>query len=148
MMKRGVKSGGEELPAPTFEGRRQRVKTRQSTVHSPWEVGDDNSDITDASQTPTKTVSSWGVLPVRGFASDDVKKNGNLDRHKRSRAVEELALSGNALTNDIKKDFESKWESFSMPLQQLTMMLVTAREWTTWCLVCSECCRIMSDGEL
>ena len=75
VMKRGVKGGGEELPTPTFEGRRQRVKPRQSTAHSPWEVGDNNYDITDANQTPTETVSGWGgVLPIGGFASDEMSK--------------------------------------------------------------------------
>jgi hypothetical protein len=114
-MKRGVKGGGEELPTPTFEGRRQRVKPRQSTAPPPWEVGDDNSNITNASQTPTETVSDWGgVSPVGSFASDEVKKNGNLeqssspDRHKRSRAVEELALSGNALTSVMKQGLQNQ----------------------------------------
>ena len=123
LMKRGVKGGGEETPIPSFEGRRQRGKPRQSTARPPWEVGNHNSRDSGENQTPTETVSDWGgVSPVGSFSSslgeDHAQKmsrqNSTLDKSyspdgkKRSRAVEELALSGNALTNDMKQGLQNQ----------------------------------------
>jgi len=123
VMKRGVKGGGEEAPTPALDGRRQRVRPRQSMAPPPWEVGDNNSKNSDESQAPTETVSDWGgVSPVGSFSSsigeDHAQKiarqNSNLDksnspeRRRRSRAVEEFALSGNALTSDMKQGLQTQ----------------------------------------
>lgn len=123
LMKRGVKGGGEETPIPTFDGRRQHGKPRQSTARPPWEVGNHHSQDSGGDQTPTETVSDWGgVSPVGSFSSSlgedhaqkmsrqnsTLEKSNSPDGKKRSRAVEELALSGNALTNDMKHGLQNQ----------------------------------------
>ena len=131
LMKRGVKGGGEAQPIPTiasFDGQRPKPKSRPSTGPPPWEVGDDSSQNSGANQAPMDTVSDWGgVSPVPSFTSstgdeNERKKSGkdsnapsekpegshlenslleSTSERKRS-AIEELALSGNALTAEMK----------------------------------------------
>ena len=115
IMKRGVRGGGDAVPTPTIDPHdAQRQKDRPQPCQSPppWEVGGDfDSQRSDLSRTPTDTVSEWGgVSPAGSFASDvesRVLRRKNSGRGDATPA-EELALSGNALTDDMKVDLQNK----------------------------------------
>ena len=127
LIKRGVKGGGFSPPTPsiTTPGRQKsKSKPRASAAPPPWEVGDENSEASDGSMTPTDTVSDWGgVSPVASFASsvgDDaenrrppvrrgpvaIESQGNstdqnsLDASRE--ATDDLVLNGSALTAEMK----------------------------------------------
>ena len=123
IMKRGVKGGGHAMPTPAIDphdAQRQKDRPQLSQSPPPWEVaGDNDSQRSDLSRTPTDTVSEWGgVSPVGSFsgsmsgAIDGDGESRVLPRKKRSRGdatpAEELALSGNALTEDMKVDLQNK----------------------------------------
>jgi len=125
LMKRGVKGGGEADPIPTLQsnsGEPSRPRpVRQTTAPPPWETGDDDSN-SDISLTPT--VSDWSAIsPVGSFNShfttaDDkllAKQHSELSRNEKKKVhrsqrkfAKELALSGNALNNDMKVDLQNK----------------------------------------
>lgn len=126
IMKRGVKGGGDPLPIPEIgpkESRKQRDKPRQLRFSSPpWEcTGDsDESMAIEVHEAPTDTVSDWGgVSPVGSFtgsmsgglpdADGIAKVRSGLSTDSGSiLPAEELALSGNCLTNDMKEDLQNK----------------------------------------
>lgn len=119
IMRRGVKGGGEEIPLPELGANRtkQKEKSRRSSFSSPpWECGADNGSVnSEASQTPTDTVSDWGgVSPVASMV-DSITGNGEGDsesapKNEKNLVVpkEELALSGNFLTAEMKTDLQGK----------------------------------------
>jgi hypothetical protein len=117
IMKRGVKGGGDPMPTPELgpkEHRKQKDKPRKSSIRSPpWECAGDADSV--ASETPTDTVSDWGgVSPVGSFAGSntgfmDGDSVGNAPSGRQnSFSTEELALSGNSLTLDMKTDLQNK----------------------------------------
>jgi hypothetical protein len=119
IMTRGVKGGGDVVPTPNIarDGRSQKEKPRPGTSPPPWEQGEENESIkSELSQCPTDTVSDWGgVSPVGSFAGSQSGFNdetyGRLARQSsRQGAIpaEDLALSGNALTDDMKVDMQNK----------------------------------------
>jgi hypothetical protein len=121
IMKRGVKGGGDVMPTPRIGSRdyqKQKGKPQASTSPPPWQMTDeDGSPKSELSQTPTDTVSDWGgVSPVESFAGSmsgyndgDVESRTRYHRqNSRSTPAEELALSGNALTDDMKEDLQNK----------------------------------------
>lgn len=124
IMKRGVRGSGE---GPMLTGVAERSRMSRK--------GEDGSDASEASQTPTDTVSDWGgVSPVGSFTSSVSGLNdGETDRQRtqaldkaqmltesgrshsqstRNRqtfvADEDLALGGNALTEDMKTELQDK----------------------------------------
>jgi hypothetical protein len=129
LIKRGVKGGGEAPPTPTLmlsSEDKARQKRRESTAPPPWEIGDDQSEC---SQDPTDTVSDWGgVTPVASWTSsvgedtegtsrrqvtqrgesstihdgqyDGIADQGSSTKSRES--VEDLALNGNAISDDMK----------------------------------------------
>jgi hypothetical protein len=108
IMKRGVKGDGNP-PSSSSQA----------------SVGNESTD-SEASQTPTDTVSDWGgVSPVASFTGsytgggDGEDKNGSKNDDSRSRnsrksqdsqsvATDLLVLSGNALTEETKVDLQNK----------------------------------------
>jgi hypothetical protein len=131
IMKRGVRGSGE---GPWLSGAANTDKMKNTIT------GDEASDASETSHTPTDTVSDWGgVSPVGSFTSSVSGMNdGDSDRQKshgfdklqhsadvsmamrgphqmlstRSRqsfvADEDLALGGNALTEEMKTELQDK----------------------------------------
>lgn len=109
------------------DGSRRKTKPRVSTAPPPWELGDEDSE---GSETPTDTVSDWGgVSPVASFAEslgEDAESKRLASRKEvvviqeheieqesvdaSSDTVEDLALNGNALTNEMKTKLQSQLE--------------------------------------
>jgi hypothetical protein len=92
-MKRGVRGSGDPPPASMTGSR------------------DDDSD--EVSLTPTDTVSDWGgVSPTGSFAASSfsgVNENSRVYRqHSGKEADAEMALGGNALTDDMKRMLQDK----------------------------------------
>lgn len=127
LIKRGVKGGGLSHPTPSITTpgiQKSKSKLRASTAPPPWEVGDDNSEASDESMTPTDTVSDWGgVSPVASFASSigdeaenrrpsarrgtsALESQGNsADQHSvdaSREATDDFVLNGNTLTPEMK----------------------------------------------
>ena len=101
MMKRGVKGSGDPPPVS--------------------HAGSRESDSDEVSLTPTDTVSDWGgVSPAGSFATGSFSTfSGVHDKPKthtsrssgkihRNQTEEEMALSGNALTDDMKRTLQDK----------------------------------------
>ena len=127
LLMRGVKGGGVAPPTPSIvpAGRQKsKPKPRPATGPPPWERGEKDDDR-DVNEAPTETVSQWsGISPVPSFSSQSgvgemengplmkammassvtraLEQNSDDKQSKRSRAIEELALSGNSLTNEMK----------------------------------------------
>jgi hypothetical protein len=118
IMKRGVKGGGDDAPTPSIGPRdeRQKAKSRPSTTLPPWECGNDDDEQSGIHEAPTDTVSDWGgVSPVGSFAGSfsegdgRVRNRSNANAHEgTSTASEDLALSGNYLSDENKLDLQSK----------------------------------------
>lgn len=125
IMKRGVRGGGDPMPTPELgpkETRKRRDVRRQTSFSSPpWECPGIAGKIVenDSNETPTDTVSDWGaVTPVGSFAGstsgfvDGDNASYILSRQGSSSGkalpVEELALSGNSLTSDMKVKLQNK----------------------------------------
>ena len=100
IMKRGVKGGGTPPP---------------SCSHA--SLGD--SSNSDASQTPTDTVSDWGgVSPVASFTGscsgaaaaegEDRMSESGRQQDSQSLSADLLVLAGNALSEEMKADLQSK----------------------------------------
>jgi Rab-GTPase-TBC domain len=119
-MKRGVRGGGEPFPTPEIGPRDTRkARSRPTSPNSsspPWEVnGEEDSAVSGASETPTDTVSDWGGVSPKGSFAGSVNDpeyestaEGHLSRSGTDMSVEELALSGNSLTQDAKVDLRNK----------------------------------------
>jgi hypothetical protein len=122
IMKRGVKGGGEPLPIPDIgpkNNRKSQIRpTSPNLCSPPWENkgenGDEESSQSDSSETPTETVTDWGgVSPKGSFAGsvNDPEYEGPQEKQLGSTSDmfgEELALSGNSLTADVKGDLRKK----------------------------------------
>lgn len=123
IMKRGVKGGGEPQPLPDIgpkSSRKQKLKPKTQAVRTPpWEcIGehlDDASVRSEVSESPTDTVSDWGAVSPKGSFAGSVNEPEPESFHDRSLSgfgaeisVEELALSGNSLTADVKLDLQNK----------------------------------------
>jgi hypothetical protein len=118
-MKRGVKGGGDVADAPSLLSKEEKARwrSRPATSVPPWSCGgaqdDDDSVKSEVSQTPTDTVSDWGgVSPNPSFAERSVTGNDARVRHGDAPAMaaeaEELALSGNCLTPEMKVGLQDK----------------------------------------
>jgi len=94
-------------------GRNRMMKGVRGSGDPPLQGEDD-----DVSLTPTDTVSDWGgVTPVGSFGSSHtsaedekqkVKVKNRTRRRRGKRSPEELALNGNALTEDMKRTLQDK----------------------------------------
>ncbi|KAG7357036.1 Rab-GTPase-TBC domain containing protein [Nitzschia inconspicua] len=121
-MKRGVRGGGEPFPTPEIGPKvAQKSASRPTSPSSspPWEAkGAKEADSINSgasSETPTDTVSDWGGVSPKGSFAGSVHENecetnveGQLSRSATDMSVEELALSGNSLTQDAKVDLRNK----------------------------------------
>jgi hypothetical protein len=132
---RGVKGGGVAPPTPTIGGlQKQKSKLRPATGPPPWERGDGDADDNSSYKGPTETVTQWsGISPVPSFSSSPESHSfpgesvslaqkaalasnvaTALEREprpllvKHSRAIEELALSRNTLTNEMKAGLQNQ----------------------------------------
>jgi hypothetical protein len=135
LIQRGVKGGGVAPPTPTIGGfQKQKSKLRPATGPPPWERGDGDADDNNSYKGPTETVAQWsGISPVPSFSGSLGCQSGQGDsvavaqkvalassvttalererkpmRVKNSRAIEELALSGNTLTNEMKAGLQNQ----------------------------------------
>jgi hypothetical protein len=116
IMKRGVKGGGDAAPTPSIGPRdeRQKTKSRPSTTLPPWEGSNDDAEQSEIHEAPTDTVSDWGgVSPVGSFAGSFSEGDGRVRSRSNARqgtcmASEDLALSGNYLSDENKLDLQSK----------------------------------------
>jgi hypothetical protein len=93
IMKRGVKGSGDPPPASR--------------------TGSHDDDSDDVSLTPTETVSDWGgVSPTGSFAASSfsgANENSRANRQNHGKeVVDELALGGNAMTDDMKRLLQDK----------------------------------------
>eukprot|EP00980_Cylindrotheca_fusiformis_P028182 scaffold22586_cov138-Cylindrotheca_fusiformis.AAC.2 len=122
IMKRGVKGGGEPVPTPKLgpkEQRRDKGKPpRNSSVGNmsspPW-ICSGNLSLDDTDQLRIDTaVSDWsGVSPVPSFTGSYAESLERTNSRQFSETgqmlpLDELALGGNCLTNDVKVDLQSK----------------------------------------
>jgi len=98
------------------------VKVGRKKSHSspPWEYnedhcnGDDISVKSEVSENPTDTVSDWGAVSPKGSFVGSVKDN-DYEYSQRKQisssndiSDEDIALNGNSLSLDVKKDLQNK----------------------------------------
>lgn len=112
IMRRGVKGGGEESPLPEL-GPSKKLKDkplRSSASPPPWECSPGRTSDSDSNEIPTNTVSDWGgVSPVASMAESS--NAGFIDEAQEQHNFlprEELALSGNCLSAEMKSNLQSK----------------------------------------
>eukprot|EP00536_Pseudo-nitzschia_multiseries_P014485 jgi/Psemu1/320666/estExt_fgenesh1_pm.C_7110005 len=102
IMKRGLKGGGEPSPIPEIgEQNNKKVKSKQNSGD-----GDGDASIkSNASDTPTDTVSDWSAVSPKGSFAGSTNECEALAVDE---CAEEIALSGNSLSADAKADLQNK----------------------------------------
>jgi hypothetical protein len=122
IMKRGVRGGGEPVPTPQLgpkEQRRDKGKPPRNSsggkMSSPPWICSGNVDLDDNEQLRIDTtVSDWsGVSPVPSFTGSYAESLERTNSRQFSDTgqmlpLDELALGGNCLTNDVKVDLQNK----------------------------------------
>ena len=134
VLSRGVKGGGVSSPTPVIPPpgtEKAKPKPRPATGPPPWETADSLPEKEDDSVGQPDTVSQWsGISPVPSFCSNSGlsdKESGSMaaraslangvaralekdptSKMKNSRAIEELALSGNTLTAEMKEGLQNQ----------------------------------------
>ena len=112
IMRRGVKGGGEETPLPELgpSKKHKEKPARSSASPPPWECSIDRAGDSDWNEIPTNIVSDWGgVSPVASMAdSSTAGLNEDSDGLHNILPREELALSGNCLTGEMKSNLQNK----------------------------------------
>jgi hypothetical protein len=124
VVKRGVKGGGEPVPTPQLGPREHRRSNKGKPPRSagggnisspPWDCsGEGNIIESDSPMRIDTTVSDWsGVSPVPSFTGSHAESLERTNsRHFSDTGqmlpLDELALGGNCLTNDMKANLQNK----------------------------------------